>query len=413
MLSKKIKVNVKYLIVNSFWGLLDQTVFLVTGILLTVAFSRLATKEIFGNFQFILSILSILTFISIPGINVAVIKYTSHNKDGVYKRGSVLKLLYSLIGIPLLLIIGVYFFYYESRAVGIGLMSVSVFFPFLYGMDLWESFLVGKKRFKNIFIYKSIFSVINLAVVVLVIYLKKDNLTLIILSYVLVHSVFNIIYFLITRRLIKNSREAPGWRKEGYKLTARSVISLLYNNVDKIIIGLLLGSVELAVYSIAVVIYTKLLFFIKEILNVITPKLFEKTKDENYKLEKKTMFFALLSISLFVAVIIVIIPKMYILFFSEKYADSVRYAQIYMLIVPISFINNIIQIFLVGKNKINIIIRNQVISICLNLILYFVLIPIWGIYGAIVSSFIYFLVLLLLNYLYVRKNSRSYKNFLS
>jgi len=413
VLSKKIKVNVKYLIVNSFWGLLDQTVFLVTGILLTVAFSRLATKEIFGNFQFILSILSILTFISIPGINVAVIKYTSHNKDGVYKRGSVLKLLYSLIGIPLLLIIGVYFFYYESRAVGIGLMSVSVFFPFLYGMDLWESFLVGKKRFKNIFIYKSIFSVINLAVVVLVIYLKKDNLTLIILSYVLVHSVFNIIYFLITRRLIKNSREAPGWRKEGYKLTARSVISLLYNNVDKIIIGLLLGSVELAVYSIAVVIYTKLLFFIKEILNVITPKLFEKTKDENYKLEKKTMFFALLSISLFVAVIIVIIPKMYILFFSEKYADSVRYAQIYMLIVPISFINNIIQIFLVGKNKINIIIRNQVISICLNLILYFVLIPIWGIYGAIVSSFIYFLVLLLLNYLYVRKNSRSYKNFLS
>jgi O-antigen/teichoic acid export membrane protein len=379
----------------------------VTGILLTVAFSRLATKEVFGNFQFILSILSILTFISIPGINVAVIKYTSHDKDGVYKRGSVLKLLYSLIGIPLLLIIGVYFFYYESRAVGIGLMSVSVFFPFLYGLDLWESFLVGKKRFKHIFIYKSIFSVINLAVVVLVIYLKRDNLTLIILAYVLVHSVFNIIYFLITRKLIKNNRETPGWKKEGYKLTARTIISLLYDNVDKIIIGLLLGPEELAVYSIAVVIYRKLLFFIKEILNVITPKLFEKTKDENYRLDRRIMLFAGLLMTLFVAVIIIIIPKMYILFFSEKYADSIRYAQIYMIIVPISFINNIIQIFLIGKNKINIIIRNQVISICLNLILYFVLIPIWGIYGAIISSFVYFLSLLLLNSVFLRSGLKS------
>lgn len=406
-LSKKVRVNVKYLIVNSFWGLMDQTVFLVTGILLTIVFTRLATREIFGNFQFILSILSILTFISVPGINVAVIKYTSHEKDGVYRRGSILKLLYSLIGIPLLLIIGVYFFYYDSRAVGIGLMSVSVFFPFLYGMDLWESFLVGKKRFKNIFIYKSIFSVINLAVVVLVIYLKRDNLTLIILSYVVAHSVFNIIYFLITRKLIKNSREAPEWRKEGYKLTARSIISLLYNNVDKIIIGILLGPVELAIYSIAVVIYRKLLFFIKEILNVITPKLFEKTKDDNYRLDRRTMLFAGLLISLLVAVIIIIIPKMYILFFSEKYADSIRYAQIYMLIIPISFINNIIQIFLIGKNRINSIIRNQVISICLNLILYFVLIPIWGIYGAIISSFVYFLCLILLNCIILRASPKK------
>ena len=224
----------------------------------------------------------------------------------------------------------------------------------------------------------------------------------------IVNSVFNIIYTFTTKRLIKNNKEAPGWRKEGYKLTARTVISLLYNNVDKIIIGLLLGPEKLAVYSIAVVIYSKLLFFIKEIINVITPKLFEKTKDEDYKLEKKTMFFATLLILWFVALIIIIIPRMYLLFFSEKYADSIRYAQIYMVIVPISFINNIIQIFLIGRNKINVIITNQIISICLNLILYFVLIPVWGIYGAIVSSFVYFLTLLLLNYVFLRKNSRKY-----
>jgi len=383
-------------------------VFLVTGILLTVAFSRLATKETFGNYQFILSILSILSVISIPGINVAIIKYTSHEKDGVYIRGSRLRFLYSLIGIPLMLIIGAYFYYYDSRAVGIGLMSISVLFPLFHGLNSWGPFLVGKKRFKYIFIYKSVYSVVNLAVLVLVIFLSSENLTLIILSYMLVNSIFNIIYTLITRKLIKDSKEPPGWRREGYKLTARSIISLLYNNVDKIIIGLLLGPEELAVYSIAVVIYRKLLFFVKEVLNVITPKLFEKTKDEDYKLEKKTMLFAALLILLFVAIIIIIIPRMYLLFFSEKYADSIRYAQIYMIIVPISFINNIIQIFLIGKNKINVIIRNQVISICLNLVLYFVLIPIWGIYGAIISSFVYFLTLLLLNYVFLRRNSRKY-----
>ena len=340
-----------------------------------------------------------------PGINVAIIKYTSQKQDGVYSRGSRLRFIYSLIEIPLFLMVGAYFYYYDSRIVGLGLMSISIFFPFFDGLNSWESFLVGKKRFKHIFIYKSTYSVINLAILVLVIYLKSENLILIILSYIFVNSVFNIICILITKKIIKNNSEAPGWRKEGYKLTLRTVISLLYNNVDKIIIGLLMGPGELAVYSIAVVIYSKVLFFIKEIINVVTPKLFEKTKDKDYRLEKKTMFFSTLFILLFTAIIVVIIPKMYILFFSEKYADSIRYAQIYMAIVPISFINNIIQIFLIGKNKVNIVITNQVISICLNLILYFVLIPIWGIYGAIVSSFVYFLSLLLLNYIYLRINS--------
>ncbi len=409
-MSTKTKINIKYLIVNSFWGISAQVVFLVVGILLTIAFSRLSTKETFGNYQLILSILSIISVISMPGMNVSIIKYTSQKEDGVYVKGSRLRFLYSLIGIPLLLIVGIYFYYYDSRAIGIGLMAVSVFFPFFHGLNSWESFQVGKKRFKYIFIYKSTYSVINLAFLVSVIYLSKENLILIILSYILINSIFNILYTFLTKKLIRNIKETSGWRKEGYKLTARTIISILYNNVDKIIIGLLLGPEKLAIYAIAVIIYSKLLFFIKEILNVIRPKLFEKTKDENYILDKKTMLFAGILISLLTGVMVIIIPRMYLLFFSEKYADSIRYAQLYMIIIPFSFINNIIQIFLIGKNKINIIIRNQVIAICLNLLLYFVLIPIMGIYGAIISSFVYFLALLLLNYIYLINVSRKFNH---
>ena len=390
--------------------MLDQSVFLVTGILLTIAFSRLATKETFGNYQFILSVLSIVSIISMPGINMSVIKYTSQGKDGVYKKGFKTRFLYSLIAIPVMLSLGAYFFYYDTRIIGIALMSISVVFPFLHGLNTWEPFLVGKKRFKQIFIYKSSYSFINLGTLVLILFLDSDNLIVIILAYMIVNAVFNITYSILVKKLIKNNEEVPGWRKEGYKLTLRSVISLLYNNVDKIIIGLLMGPEQLAIYSIAVVTYSKLLFFLKEIINVIMPKLFEKTKHENYRLDKRSMSFAFISVFLFVGIVVLIIPKLYIWFFSDKYIESIVYAQLYMAIIPLSFVNNIIQVFLIGKGWVNLVIRNQVIAISLNLLLYFLLIPLMGIYGAIISSFIYFASLLFLNYLNMRRDLKNINN---
>ena len=40
--------------------------------------------------------------------------------------------------------------------------------------------------------------------------------------------------------------------KSGYKLTLNDFVTLSYDNVDKILIGIFLGPVELAIYAIAV-----------------------------------------------------------------------------------------------------------------------------------------------------------------
>ena len=140
------------------------------------------------------------------------------------------------------------------------------------------------------------------------------------------------------------------------------------------------------------------------------PKLFEKTKHENYRLDKRSMSFAFISVFLFVGIVVLIIPKLYIWFFSDKYIESIVYAQLYMAIIPLSFVNNIIQVFLIGKGWVNLVIRNQVIAISLNLLLYFLLIPLMGIYGAIISSFIYFASLLFLNYLNMRRDLKNINN---
>jgi O-antigen/teichoic acid export membrane protein len=125
-------------------------------------------------------------------------------------------------------------------------------------------------------------------------------------------------------------------------------------------------------------------------------------------LMRKFTPFILILFSIVSIILILIIPYAILLLFSSKYANSIIYAQIYTLTVPLSFLLSITTLIMIAKNLENALLKFRVIGVLIILGLYFLLIPTYGLMGAIISSIFYFLIINIIQYSYlVHKNKNE------
>lgn len=133
--SKRYQIDLAYVIKNEFWVYLRLGTSLITGLAVSVVFARLASKEVFGQFNFILAILAIVSIASMPGLNAAILRSTARGNEGNYKQAVNKRFLWSFLGIPALLAVGAYYYYYDTQIIGICLMISSIFFPLVFAPD--------------------------------------------------------------------------------------------------------------------------------------------------------------------------------------------------------------------------------------------------------------------------------------
>jgi O-antigen/teichoic acid export membrane protein len=239
--ARKYQIDLPYLIRNEFWVYLRFGASLLIGIAISVAFARLASKEIYGQYNYLISILAIVSILSIPGLKNAVLVSTARGNDGNYRPAVKTSFLWSLLGVPVLLATGAYYFYYNTQIVGVCLMISSVFFPFIYAPSIWDSFLAGKKRFDLTARYGSIQLTINAATVIAILSFAAENLVLIFYTYLVASFSVNSVLYWKSLKYIGNDRKDEGCQKYGYFLTTTNVAGNVAKHIDKILIGTLLG----------------------------------------------------------------------------------------------------------------------------------------------------------------------------
>lgn len=110
----KLGLDLPYFVKNGFWMTLRQIVDLLSGLAISIAFARLATKEVFGQYQFIIAAFSIAGILSLPGLNISILRSVSRRCDGDYKRAVRTSFRWSLLGVPLLLIFGAFYFFFGN-----------------------------------------------------------------------------------------------------------------------------------------------------------------------------------------------------------------------------------------------------------------------------------------------------------
>jgi O-antigen/teichoic acid export membrane protein len=371
-----------YLVKNGFWLTLGQVVSIGASFLLSIAFANLIDPIVYGNYKYIISILGILGIFSLPGISTAVTQAVARGFEGSFYSGFKTKLKWGCLGSMAAVIGAIYYWIRGNEILPIPLLLIAIFLPLMQASNVYYSFLTGKKFFSKQVRYTTITNILAVIFIAISLYFTK-NLFWIITTYLISHTLLNLFFYLLTKnKFLPNKKDDPLTISYGKHLSFLDMISTVANNVDRVLLFTLIGSSQLAVYSFAIAIPDQINTLLKNINTLAFPKFSVKSSDEI----KKTIIKKVWKLFLLVGIIIIIYffasPYIYGIFF-QKYYVSIPYSQLYilsLLALPGFFLGTVFRAKMMKKElyllKITPFVRIALLSI---------LIPFYGLWGAIIA----------------------------
>jgi len=380
-------INTSYVLKSGFWLVFYKIFSILLALILSVAFARLTTKEIYGSYQFFLSVLGFLAIFSLPGLNVAMAQSVARGYTNSLKDSLKLKLKWSILGSLLLVLFSLYLHYWRGSLIGGYFLLAAVFFPFLQMYQLLIYYYQGKKNFRGMFFYNTILNLIFVAGVVLALFMKL-NLWVIISIYLVLFSIIPLFYYLKLKKGVKSKKKDPDMVNYGKSVTFMKALKLALENLDKIIVTYFLGFAMAAVYAVALSIPGSL----RGILNLANPLFFSKAAsgDEKDILVKiKSRVWLLFLLPVFVIILFWFLnPILIPFFFSENYNDAIIFSQ-YMLIslIFVLFVTMVNTVIFAKKKKKEIYFTS-IMQFIIRIGTLLILVPSFGIFGAISSRII-------------------------
>ena len=376
---------------NIFWSNLNQGITTAAALALSIVFTRLGSMELYGQYLFVLAMFGLFSIISIPGVRTVIFRTTSQGHEGVYRKATKFSFLLSLLGIPLLVATGVFFYLFKTKILGTSLIVFALFFPFVESLQNWMLFLKGRSEFRKLAFYNLIKILISLIAVTLSIIFTK-NIIVILAAYFLVNSGFNILYHFQSVRLLRNDKLDHDWKKQSYALTIMGLSSIIFGRVDVVLIGSLLTFEQVAIYGLVMKFADVFFSVIKSTMEAIVPNLYQSKKITI------RFFYKFFFLSFLVPIILYPVIKYPVLFlYPQRCSDVVGFSKVYLAIIPFYFLNLVVTYFMI-KYKLNKEINiGRIISMIAVVVFYAILIPLYGIWGGVIASMLYFITQLLVN----------------
>ncbi len=380
-----LQLDIRYYMKNTTYLVIARGIDIGCSLFLSILFARFLSKEMYGQYSFIFAILGILSLFTLSGMGAAITQAVANGHDHVLITGTKEKFKWSILGSVVVFGVGIYYFSTESLLLGKCFMISSLFFPFIYNFQTFQAFFAGKKQFNKVAKYQNITKVIFLLSVSIVIFLSRDLIYILITS-LLASSLLGGYFFTLGLRKMKNQSDDRSAISFGKHLSLMNGINTIADQADKIIIGVLLGFSDLAVYSIASAVSSSIRTTISPISRVAFPKLSTMNKKEAYSAVKKRYFYLVLLAAGVSGIMIFFCPYIFTLLYSQKYVDSVFYAQ--FLFVGLIFT---IPTQMVGKalfasqRETGKLYRYRIIYSIVVLILLFVLVPKFGLLGVVLA----------------------------
>ena len=387
------RIDKRFIKNNIFWINLDQGVRALADIAIIVVLARLVSKELFGQYQLLLSIFMVMSVTSLSGFNGSLMRALARSYDGTLKVVVALSWKWSFFGALILFLIGWYWQLTGSVNMGRTLMVSAIVMPIFHVTRKWQVVLHAKEQFKRRAIYNVIASLLMLMVVSVVTVAVRENIMVIFLTYVVVLGLLHSFFFDRSAKLLKNKKVEHGWKSSGYKLLLSEVFTVAYAHLDKLVLALWLGVEGLAVYAVAIMFGEAIKYFFANLLAIFLPTIHRSGAVVVWGWLKNNWIKLLFVLTAVLIVAWVAVPLVLVGIFSDKYIESVPYAQVYLLIVPGHLVASLFGYGLIREKKEWEFTGAMVLAGLVNVGSYILLIPILGIYGAVIGSVVYYLVM--------------------
>jgi len=358
----------------------------VASLLLSVAFARLLSQEIYGEYRYLLSIISVIGIIVLPGLDDAFLQTVAKGFEGSFKKIIKTKFKWGVLGSLVSLIIAVYFLIIQNFDLAISFLIAAIFFPLMVSSKIYLSYLTGKKLFGIQVKYSTISQIIAAISIIITLFLTK-SLIILVLVYFLSNT-FSKIYFLFRtiKRNPPNKKEGSGIISFGKHLSLVRVAKTISEQLDKILLFNALGPVQVAIYSFALLPIREITILLQNVRLIALPKLSVKSKREIKKTLLKKIGKGTLLIIPFIAAYIFVAPYIYRILFPQ-YIESIFYSQLFALTL-IAFPVSMIALFFQAQMMKKELYQFNIISPLIQIILLIILMPLYGILGVIIARLI-------------------------
>lgn len=379
------KIDTVYLAKGGFWMTSGHLVSMLVGFGVSIAFANLLPKESFGIYKFVLSAVALIGIFSFTDIGTAVTQSVARGFGGVLKQGFRANLKWSVGILAAGLVLSAYYYINDNRLLSFSFLLAGVLIPLTASASLYSAYLLGKKDFRRSALYGMIRNVLPAAALVLAL-LLTENLFIIIAAYFLSAVLTSFLLYRATRAAYRREGggEDPGLVSYAGHLGVMGIIGQLAGNLDKILIFHYLGAAPLAIYAFAIAPVEQLQGG-KKILNaLILTKLSERPFEDLQKSAPRRVGMLALYALLLVGIYVPLVPYFY-QFFYPQYLDSIFYSQIYALTL-FGVIGSVLESSLVAHKKKRELYLSRTVIPLVTIALYFILLPLFGLIGLIITQ---------------------------
>jgi len=275
-------------------------------------------------------------------------------------------------------------------------------FIFITLAQVNDVFFESQLRAKIIFFYKAPAYLMGLGLKVIALY--SDN---VLLNLLLANLTEYCLFYLFSLIAINNTDVTDTNKSENrvdfryvkviilkaLPLALSSAAVVLYTKIDNIFILKYLDEESVGFYAAAAR-FSEIFFLIPTLfLPSIFPMFLKEYRINRKHFNKKInlLLYALIILGAFFSTFIILFAeKIVILVYGDQYLNSVMPLKIISLIIPLVYIDELLRRWIIITDNLAYAIQRQTIGLFVNIILNFILIPIYGLLGAAVASLISF-----------------------
>jgi len=322
------KTDMVYLATSGFWVNVSSITITLFSLALYIVFARFLPKEVYGTYQYLLSLSAIIGTFTLSGMNTAVARAVARGHEGTYRASIAMQLKWALIPCIGALIGALYYAIQGNMLLAIGLFLIGVATPFVTAFNTYGAFLTGKKDFRRLFLYNFSLNVPYYGGLILAAFYFKSALVLLAVNLAVNAIVLALLYRQTLRTFKPNDEVDAETFSYGKHLSAMGIFSALIGQIDNVLVFHYLGAVDLAIYSLATAIPDRIAGFSRFFSLTSAPKFANKSEEEirssiGPKLLKLT-FVALIGAFLYMFVA----PFLFTFFFPQ-YVTSIPFSMLY------------------------------------------------------------------------------------
>lgn len=389
------KTDMVYLASGGFWLTVGQGVAALSAFVLSIVFANYLSPTTYGMYKYVLSLAGIAAIPTLGGMAIAVQRAIARGEDAAAQMALKTKLWGGTLTALGAGIAAAWYFVHGNTELGTALVIVAIGVPFMEAYSIYDAVFQGKGMFKTTAFAFIFSSVVATTALIGSVFLFGNNLVAILCAY---FGAWVLARWLMwktqaTRTLSNTEEETPGGTAlYGIRLSAISIVSTIAGHIDKIILFQFLGPVQLAIYTFAIAMPEQFKAIIKALTPLALSRFSRRSAEEvQSDIHRKSLITILVTVP--VIIVYVLLAPYIFHFLFPAYLDSILYSQVFMLSALI--VAPLYSAALQSQRAEKLIATTDITVNIAGIALLLILIPLYGIWGAIAARIVTRLVALI------------------